>query len=54
VTLLGLSYPNEQDAAFKAARGFRKLSPKAMAAIRRRAEEAIAGKGRVWWNPPEK
>ncbi|HOX06674.1 MAG TPA: aldo/keto reductase [Planctomycetota bacterium] len=54
VTLLGLSYPNEQDAAFRAARGFRKLSPKAMAAVRRRAEEAMAGKGRVWWNQAEK
>jgi len=51
VALLGLSYPNEQDAAFAAAAGFTPLSPEAMADLRRRAAEAIRGKGRVWWNP---
>src|SRR5688572_26112866 len=51
VTLLGLSYPNEQDAAFAAARSFRPLGEDEMADIRRRAAEARAGKGPCWWNP---
>lgn len=53
VALLGLSFPNEQDAAFAAARRFAPLAPEAMADIRRRAAEAVRDKGRVWWNPPE-
>jgi aryl-alcohol dehydrogenase-like predicted oxidoreductase len=51
VALLGLSYPNEQDAAFTAARSFRPLAEGEMAAVRRRAVEARAGKGPCWWNP---
>ncbi len=51
VALLGLSFPNEQDAAFAAAAEFRPLTAKAMAEIRRRAEQAIEGKGPCWWNP---
>jgi aryl-alcohol dehydrogenase-like predicted oxidoreductase len=51
VALLGLSFPNEQDAAFAAARAFRPLSPEAMARVRERAVAAIRDKGPVWWNP---
>lgn len=51
VALLGMSFPNEQDAAFAAALDFRPLSKERMADIRRRGVEAIANKGRVWWNP---
>ncbi len=51
VTLLGLSFANEQDAAFAAARAFSPLSPQALADVRARAAVAIAGKGRCWWNP---
>jgi len=52
VALLGLSFPNEQDAAFAAAEAFQPLSTDEQADVRRRAEEAIVGKGRCWWNPP--
>ena len=52
VALLGLSFPNEQDAAFAAAVEFKPLSDVQMAEVRRRAIEAIAGKGPCWWNPP--
>lgn len=51
VALLGLSFPNEQDAAFAAARDFKPLSMEQMADIRRRAEEARRSKGPCWWNP---
>jgi aryl-alcohol dehydrogenase-like predicted oxidoreductase len=51
VALLGLSFPNEQDQAFVAAREFRPLSNQEMSEIRRRAEEARRGKGPCWWNP---
>jgi hypothetical protein len=52
VALLGMSFPNEQDAAFEAAARFHGPLPAAtMADIRRRATEAIAEKGRIWWNP---
>ncbi|MFO0799396.1 MAG: aldo/keto reductase [Gemmataceae bacterium] len=51
VALLGLSYPNEQDAAFVAARSFRPLSHAEMADVRRRAAEARRRKGPCWWNP---
>jgi aryl-alcohol dehydrogenase-like predicted oxidoreductase len=51
VALLGLSFANEQDAAFAAARTFRPLSPERMEDIRRRAAEARAEKGPCWWNP---
>jgi aryl-alcohol dehydrogenase-like predicted oxidoreductase len=52
VALLGMSFPNEQDAALAAARNFRgPLSESVMADIRRRAVEAVRGKGPCWWNP---
>jgi aryl-alcohol dehydrogenase-like predicted oxidoreductase len=51
VALLGLSFPNEQDAAFAAAEAFRPMSPAEMAETRRRAVRAVEGKGAVWWNP---
>lgn len=51
VALLGLSFPNEQDAAFKALEEFRPLDSSAMGDIRRRATAAIEGKGDCWWNP---
>lgn len=51
VALLGLSFPNEQDQAFAAARNFQPLSEIEMTDIRTRAVEAIANKGKCWWNP---
>lgn len=52
VALLGLSFPNEQDAAFAAAQTFRQpLAQEHMATLRRLASEAIANKGPCWWNP---
>jgi aryl-alcohol dehydrogenase-like predicted oxidoreductase len=53
VALLGLSFPNEQDAAFEAFQAFHPLDPRAMEDIRRRAALAIEGKGDCWWNPHE-
>jgi|SRR5579862_1781806 len=52
VALLGLSFPNEQDAAYSAANNFTPLSPRQMTETRERALEAIQGKGPCWWNPP--
>jgi len=51
VALLGLSFPNEQDAAFQAAARFKPLPAERMADIRRRAEIAVRDKGACWWNP---
>lgn len=51
VTLLGLSFPNEQDAAFAAALDFKRLTNERMIDIRNRAVEAIKEKGPCWWNP---
>ena len=51
LALLGMSFPNEQDAVFSAWKDFAPLPPAAMADIRTRAVQAIAGKGRNWWNP---
>ena len=51
VALLGLSFANEQDAAFAAALSFVPLSAQRMADIRARAIEAVAEKGPCWWNP---
>jgi aryl-alcohol dehydrogenase-like predicted oxidoreductase len=51
VALLGLSFPNEQDAAFAAAQNFRPLAPEQMEQIRLRAVEARRDKGPCWWNP---
>jgi aryl-alcohol dehydrogenase-like predicted oxidoreductase len=52
VALLGLSFPNEQDAAFAAARAFRPLTADELASVRARAAAAVADKGEIWWNPP--
>jgi aryl-alcohol dehydrogenase-like predicted oxidoreductase len=52
VTLLGMSFPNEQDAAFTAYRQYQPLTTAQMAAVRERAGNAIQGKGPCWWNPP--
>ena len=51
VALLGLSFPNEQDTAFEALAGFQPLTPEQMEETRRRAEQAVKGKGPCWWNP---
>ncbi|MBP3956162.1 aldo/keto reductase [Gemmata sp. G18] len=51
VALLGLSYPNEQDAAFAAARSFRPLTLDQMDDIQQRAKDARRDKGPCWWNP---
>jgi hypothetical protein len=50
VALLGLSFPNEQDAAFAAAVSFAPLAPPMIEEIRHRAAEAVKGKGPCWWN----
>jgi 1-deoxyxylulose-5-phosphate synthase len=52
VALLGLSFPNEQDAAFAAAERFRPLGDAELATVRARAIEAMRDKGRCWWDPP--
>lgn len=51
VTLLGMSHPNEQDAALRAASGFHPMSDAELADLRLRAIEAMRGKGEVWWDP---
>jgi aryl-alcohol dehydrogenase-like predicted oxidoreductase len=52
VALLGMSFPNEQDAAMAAAETFNTpLTPAQMEDIRRRAAIAVQGKGPCWWNP---
>jgi aryl-alcohol dehydrogenase-like predicted oxidoreductase len=51
VALLGLSFPNEQDAAFAAAASFTPMSAAELEAVRTRARDAIRGKGACWWNP---
>jgi hypothetical protein len=51
VVLLGLSFPNEQDAAFEAVRTFRPLSCREMDVVAARAAEARRNKGPCWWNP---
>lgn len=51
VALLGLSFPNEQDAAFAAARDFVPRGAKEMRDLEKRAVAARAQKGPCWWNP---
>lgn len=51
VALLGLSFPNEQAAAFEALGEFHPLAPAQLEKTRRRAAIAIEGKGPCWWNP---
>jgi aryl-alcohol dehydrogenase-like predicted oxidoreductase len=53
VALLGMSFENEQDAAFAAFETFTgPLAAGRMAEIRARAAVAIEGKGKIWWDPP--
>ena len=52
VALLGLSFENEQDAAWAAAEAFVPMSPEEEKAARLAAWEAAKDKGAVWWNPP--
>ncbi len=49
--LLGLSFPNEQDAAFAAAAAFEPFSPAEMDDLRWRAADAVKDKGDIWWDP---
>ncbi len=51
VALLGMSFPNEQDAALSAAEAFTPLTPPDLARLREAAALAIRGKGPCWWNP---
>lgn len=51
VALLGMSFPNEQDAAFAAAKGFTPLSAAEMTELEERAQVAICDKGPRWWDP---
>jgi aryl-alcohol dehydrogenase-like predicted oxidoreductase len=51
VALLGLSFPNEQDAAFAAAESFVPLSPNELARLRERAAISMTHKGAAWWDP---
>lgn len=53
VALLGMSFPNEQDASMAAAERFdRPLDEEALRQIREAAARAMQGKGPSWWNPP--
>ncbi|GMU00672.1 hypothetical protein KH5H1_47920 [Corallococcus caeni] len=52
VMLLGMGFPNEQDAALQAAAAFGPLDAAGLQAVRERAHAAIQDKGEVWWNPP--
>lgn len=51
VALLGMSFPNEQDAALAATEAFSPLPPSELVRIREQAAAAIRGKGPCWWNP---
>ena len=51
VALLGLSFPNEQDAAFNAAVELSPLAHEEMERIRKKEIEARHHKGPCWWNP---
>jgi aryl-alcohol dehydrogenase-like predicted oxidoreductase len=51
VALLGLSFPNEQDAAFRAFADFKPLSASELHDVRQKAAQAIKDKGDCWWNP---
>lgn len=52
VALLGLSSPEEQDAAFAAAESFAPLTPEELENLAHRAAAAARGKGALWWNLP--
>ncbi|MCG3179961.1 MAG: hypothetical protein BIFFINMI_02315 [Phycisphaerae bacterium] len=51
VALLGLSFPNEQDAAWPAATAFTPMSQSELADLRRHAAQVMAGREPHWWNP---
>lgn len=51
VALLGMSFPNEQDAALAAAGAFAPMNAGELAGVRARAAAAMEGKGAVWWDP---
>ena len=51
VALLGMSFPNEQDAVMQAYQSFKALDAEELADIQARATKAIEGKGPCWWNP---
>ncbi|MFA7236593.1 MAG: aldo/keto reductase [Phycisphaeraceae bacterium] len=51
VALLGMSFANEQDAAFEAAKRFEPMNQTRMRAVQAEAAVAIQDKGRIWWNP---
>jgi 1-deoxyxylulose-5-phosphate synthase len=51
VALLGLSFPNEQDAALAAAETFEPLGEQELERLRQAAAVAIRRKGPCWWNP---
>lgn len=53
VTLLGMSFPNEQDAVFRAFEKYQPLDALKLKEIERRAVQAIECKGNCWWNPAE-
>jgi 1-deoxyxylulose-5-phosphate synthase len=53
VALLGMSFPDEQDAALAAAAAFEPMSGDELAQTRERARGAIAGKGEIWWDPSD-
>jgi len=55
VALLGLSAPNEQDAALAAATAFQPFTEAEIETVRGLALDAIANKGGMHWNPdPER
>lgn len=51
VALLGMSHPNEQDAALAAASRFTPCDAGQLEDVRRRAALAMKDKGEVWWDP---
>ena len=51
VAVLGMSYPNEQDAVLQAFRDCRPLANEQLDDIRRGAAKAVEGNGGCWWNP---
>lgn len=51
VALLGMSFPNEQDAVFRVAQGFTPIRSDEMKRIREKAETVMVGRGPFWWNP---
>jgi aryl-alcohol dehydrogenase-like predicted oxidoreductase len=53
VALLGMSFANEQNAAFEATLDFKPLNARQLDDIRRRAAKAVEHKGACWWNPDQ-